>query len=242
MTLDRMNYLYKKGLYSPINYYLGLLAILKDGADLGVVMGRVPETLLETILVLAARHRKSEDRTTDSEENTMTGNILAWGKSRSLATKLRSKASPPGPQSINRLRIALNFTVEEFALQLDVSPWIVASWERGERAPSKAVQAKLDALEAFLKKPRTGRRVASGGGGQGRASTHRGGRARVAARWPRTFPRSDGVKMGSKHRDRCISPPKKTGMGRIPVAGWRPKSVSKQWARGMAVMTVVMKV
>ena len=41
MTLDRMNYLYKKGLYSPINYYLGLLAILKDGAELGVVMGRV---------------------------------------------------------------------------------------------------------------------------------------------------------------------------------------------------------
>ncbi len=164
MTLDRMNDLYKKGLYSPINYYLGLLAILKHGADVGVVMGRVPETLLGTILAVAARHRKSEDRTTDPEENTITGNILAWGKSHSLATKLRPKASPPGPQSINRLRIALNLTVEEFALQLEVSPWIVASWERGERAPSKAVQAKLDALEAFLKKPRTGRRVASRGG------------------------------------------------------------------------------
>ena len=163
MTLDRMNYLYKKGLYSPINYYLGLLAILKGGADLGVVMGRVPETLLGTILDVAARHRKSQDRRTDPEETTITGNILAWGKSRSLATKPRPKASPPGPQSINRLRIALNFTVEEFALQLDVSPRMVASWERGERAPSEAFQEKLDALEAFLKKPRTGRRVASGG-------------------------------------------------------------------------------
>ncbi len=80
MTLDRMNDLYKKGLYSPINYYLGLLAILKDGADVGVVMGRVPETLLGTILVIAARHRKSEDRTTDPEENTITGNIVAWGE------------------------------------------------------------------------------------------------------------------------------------------------------------------
>lgn len=164
MTLDRMNSLYKKGLYSPINYYLGLLAILKDGADLGVVMDRVPETLLGTILALAARHRKSEDRTTDTEENTITGKILSWGKSRSLATKPRQKASPPGPRSINRLRIALDFTVEEFALQLEVSPWTVTSWERGERAPSKAVQAKLDALEAFLKKPRTGRRVGSEGG------------------------------------------------------------------------------
>ena len=167
MTLDRMNYLYKKGLYSPINYYLGLLAILKDGAELGVVMGRVPETLLETILVIAARHRKSEDRTTAPEETTITGNILAWGKSRSLATKPRLKAPPPGPQSINRLRIALNFTVEEFALQLDVSPRMVASWERGERGPSEAVQEKLDALEAFLKKPCTGRRVASGRGRPG---------------------------------------------------------------------------
>jgi hypothetical protein len=79
MTLDKMNDLYKRGLYSPINYYLGLLAILKDGADVSVVMGRVPETLLGTILDLAARHRKSEDRTTDSEENTITGKILAWG-------------------------------------------------------------------------------------------------------------------------------------------------------------------
>jgi len=242
MTLDRMNYLYKKGLYSPINYYLGLLAILKDGAELGVVMGRVPETLLETILVIAARHRKSQDRTTDPEETTITGNILAWGKSRSLATKPRLKAPPPGPQSINRLRIALNFTVEEFALQLDVSPRMVASWERGERAPSEAVQEKLDALEAFLKKPCTGRRVASGGGGQGRASTHRGGRVRIAARRPKTFPRSDGEKMGARRRDRCISPPKKVGMGRIPVAGWRPISMSKQRARGMAAMTAVMKV
>ena len=241
MTLDRMNYLYKKGSYSPINYYLGLLAILKNGADLGVVMGRVPETLLGTILDVAARHRKSQDRRIDSEETTISGNILAWGKSRSLATKPRPKASPPGTQSINRLRIALNFTVEEFALQLDVSPRRVASWERGERAPSEVVQEKLDALEAFLKKPRTGRRVASGGGGQGRASTHRGGRVRIAAQWPKTFPRSDGVKMGVRRRDRCISPPKKAGMGRIPVAGWRPISVSKQRARGMAAMTAVMK-
>ncbi len=142
MTLDRMNYLYRKGLYSPINYYLGLLAILKDGADVGVVMGRVPETLLGTILVIAARHRKSEDRTTDPEENTITGNILAWGKSHSLATKPRPKASPPGPQSINRLRIALNLTVEEFALQLEVSPWIVASWEQGREGTFKGSPGK----------------------------------------------------------------------------------------------------
>ena len=130
-------------------------------------MGRVPETLLGMILDVAARHRKSQDRRIDSEETTISGNILAWGKSRSLATKPRPKASPPGTQSINRLRIALNFTVEEFALQLDVSPRRVASWERGERAPSEVVQEKLDALEAFLKKPRTGRRVASGGAAKG---------------------------------------------------------------------------
>jgi DNA-binding transcriptional regulator YiaG len=171
MTLDMMNDLYGKGLYSPINYYLGLLAILKDGADLDVVMDRVPETLLGTILGIAARHRKSEDRTSDCEENTITGKILAWGKTRSLATKPRPKASPPAPPSVNRLRIAYNLTVEQFALQLDVSPSTVASWERGERAPSKAVQAKLDALEAFLKEPRTGRRVASGGG-QPRQNEH----------------------------------------------------------------------
>jgi len=93
MTLDRMNYLYRKGLYSPINYYLGLLAILKNGADLGVVMGSIPETLLETILVIAARHWKSEVRTTDPEETTITGNILAWGKSHSLATKPRREST-----------------------------------------------------------------------------------------------------------------------------------------------------
>ncbi len=99
MTLDRMNDLYKKGLYSPINYYLGLLAILKHGADVGVVMGRVPETLLGTILDLAARHRKAKDRTTDPEENTITGNILAWGKSHSLASK-------PSRQTASRRSVA----------------------------------------------------------------------------------------------------------------------------------------
>jgi len=93
MTLDKMNDLYRKGLYSPINYYLGLLAILKDGADVSVVMGSIPETLLGTILDLAARHGKSDDRTTDTEENMITGNILAWGKSHSLATKPRRQST-----------------------------------------------------------------------------------------------------------------------------------------------------
>jgi len=39
-----------------------------------------------------------------------------------------------------------------------------------------------------------------------------------------------------------MSPPKKAGMGQIPVAGWRPKSALKQLAREMAVMTVVLTV
>ncbi len=87
MTIERMNDLYSKGLYSPINYYLGLLAILKDGADLEAVMLKVPKTLLETILAVAARQRESEDRMNDPEENTITGKIHAWGELHSLATK-----------------------------------------------------------------------------------------------------------------------------------------------------------
>ena len=87
MTLDRMNDLYSKGLYSPINYYLVLLTILKDGADLEAVMVKIPKTLVETIVALAARQRESEDLTTDPQEIKITGSILAWGESHSLATK-----------------------------------------------------------------------------------------------------------------------------------------------------------
>ena len=156
MTMDKMNYLYNKGLYSPINYYLGLLALLKAGANLGVVMNMVPETLLGTILDVAARHRKSRGRTTDHQETKITSDILAWGKSRSRATR-------PQPL-INRLRIALALTVKQFALQLDVTSRQVASWERGEEAPPEAVQEKLDAISAYLQTPRIGRREASAEG------------------------------------------------------------------------------
>ena len=90
MTQERMNDLYHRGLYSPINYYLGLIALLKAGENLDAVMGGVPQPLLGTILDIAASHTSAEDRATDARETMITGSMLAWKESLSTLSKHRA--------------------------------------------------------------------------------------------------------------------------------------------------------
>lgn len=81
MELARMNELYRKGLYSPANYYLGLLALLKAGADVATFISLVPESLVGTILDIAARHHESGNSALDDRENRIVQEIVAWGRS-----------------------------------------------------------------------------------------------------------------------------------------------------------------
>ena len=80
IQLVKMNKLYQKGLYSPINYYLGLLALVKDGAEIPSVMGEVPEALLGMILDTAKRHRESCTGEAGREEAAIIEGIVAWGE------------------------------------------------------------------------------------------------------------------------------------------------------------------
>jgi hypothetical protein len=80
MPLVKMNKLYQKGLYSQTNYYLGLLALVKEGAEIPSVMGEVPEALLGMILDAAKRHLESSSGEAGREEAAIVEGIVAWGE------------------------------------------------------------------------------------------------------------------------------------------------------------------
>lgn len=80
MTLVIMNNMYDKCIYTTINYYLGLLALVKEGAEIPSVMGEVPEALLGMILDTAKRHRESCTGEAGREEAAIIEGIVAWGE------------------------------------------------------------------------------------------------------------------------------------------------------------------
>jgi hypothetical protein len=104
MALVKMNKLYEKGLYSPINYYLGLLALVKDGAEIPSVMGDVPEALLGMLLDTVRRHRESCTGEAGREEAAIIEGIVAWGsdtrrRPRRVLSPPRTRRSRPGDDS-----------------------------------------------------------------------------------------------------------------------------------------------
>ncbi len=160
MTIARMTELYRKGAYSPINYYLGLLELIKEGADLDLTMGEVPERLLRKMIDMARRHRDSGNEA-DSQDLAIAKQITEWDERCLRAVGPRRGAAPFDPQSIVRLRSSHGLSLQSFALALDVSTEMVTAWEQGVKKPSRSVQRKLEALRVDLEKPRIGRRVAS---------------------------------------------------------------------------------
>ena len=81
MTQQTMNQLYERDLYSTINYYLGLLTLLKAGAEVSYAMEQVPDGLLGKILEIAGRHRESNPEITDHQEAAIIDGIVQWGRS-----------------------------------------------------------------------------------------------------------------------------------------------------------------
>jgi DNA-binding transcriptional regulator YiaG len=192
MQLSMMNTLYDQGLYSPMNYYLGVLALIKDGAKIPSVMAEIPDALLGMILDIAEKHRESCTGETGRKEAAIVGRIVAWGKRRRSVTAPNLEADAPSRRSILRLLTEHELTVEQIALQLDVPPSRVSAWERGVRIPTGVARTKIDAMIDSLERHRTGRRVAAGertretAEPQGRSSTHRRSQAQVPALERRT--------------------------------------------------------
>ena len=92
MSINKMSELCKRGLYSPINYYLGVIALLKEGFDVHYIMSEIPESLLGEIKGFAQRHRDSPTKDPDLQELELTRQILAWGQP-SVSPKARNGAS-----------------------------------------------------------------------------------------------------------------------------------------------------
>jgi hypothetical protein len=105
MTIDELNTLYARGLYNPINYYLGLFSELRAGADLDDLMSRVPTKLLARLQVIAARHQSSPTPTPDLVEVTVSQKITGWRKtdpnfSSSPGSTGPGAPTPGGPHSL----------------------------------------------------------------------------------------------------------------------------------------------
>ena len=90
MTIEQLTDLYSRGLCSPINYYIDLFSLLKAGADLDSVMGKVPEPLLGRIQEIAGRHTSSPTENPDRSEAQLAQMILEWKKDKKIVV-------PPAP-------------------------------------------------------------------------------------------------------------------------------------------------
>jgi hypothetical protein len=86
VNITRMTELYLQGAYSPINYYLGLLALLREGGDVDLIMGAVPEPLLRKMIAMARSQLSSGDK--DPREVATTQRIIEW------ATRRSARAGP----------------------------------------------------------------------------------------------------------------------------------------------------
>jgi hypothetical protein len=80
MNIKKMTELISQGNYSPANYYLGIVALLKEGSDLDFIMGHVPGSLLGEVRRLASRHGGSATEKPDLEEREIARRIVEWGQ------------------------------------------------------------------------------------------------------------------------------------------------------------------
>ena len=78
MTITKMTELYRKGAYSPINYYLGLLELIKKGADLDQTMKAVPDPLRKKMVGMARKHGGSRNEVGNLAEQVITKRIIEW--------------------------------------------------------------------------------------------------------------------------------------------------------------------
>ena len=92
MNINKMSELANRGLYSPINYYLGIIALLKEGFDVDFIMRQVPGSLRGEVREFATRHGNSQCEKTDPRGIALARQILAWDKP-SASPKARYGAS-----------------------------------------------------------------------------------------------------------------------------------------------------
>jgi DNA-binding transcriptional ArsR family regulator len=63
---------------SPINAYIDLFAIIKDGGDVDAVMSQLPRPLFERIKDIAARHYSARTEGADPDEVALARGIMSW--------------------------------------------------------------------------------------------------------------------------------------------------------------------
>ena len=100
VTITKMTELYRRGAYSPINYYLGLVELIREGADLDQTHREVPEPLLEKMVGMARKHRGAADEEKNPGEQAITGMIIEWDEKRLSPVSspgMSRHSSPPRP-------------------------------------------------------------------------------------------------------------------------------------------------
>src|SRR4051794_40172978 len=80
LGIEVMSELYNKGLYSSINFYFGLISLLKQVADVHTVMNKVPASLVDHLVDIATRHGDSGGNDADLQELSLSRQIVEWSQ------------------------------------------------------------------------------------------------------------------------------------------------------------------
>jgi hypothetical protein len=78
MTVDRISELYLKGLYSQIDFYLGIVDLLVDEPQANHILERIPQPLLGLLAEMAHEHAESAGAAGATEEQRIPQTILRW--------------------------------------------------------------------------------------------------------------------------------------------------------------------
>jgi DNA-binding transcriptional ArsR family regulator len=109
MSVKQLVASWTSGDASPINAYIDLFALMKDGGDVDSVMRRLPGPLLERIKDIAARHYAARTEGADPNEVELARRIMSWGKLHASTSPKRKKGvaemrlrwiGPVGPRTI----------------------------------------------------------------------------------------------------------------------------------------------